>query len=176
MRKSPTQWRCLNGQKNQREQYTSLTSGGGGCLGWGWGGGYTFMYIKMLKWNRRQVIKDMCSTFLIRQWGNNWWDIPLWATAVWDWYTGIVLRWWWWWLWWWLWWRRLALGGGIQSQDVKLGARLRRGTVYGRGQPGSVRWAGGRSGAGGGWANVKVGNAGGACRSSTWATEEGGQK
>lgn len=36
--------------------------------------------------------------------------------------------------------------------------------------------AGGRSGAGGGWANVKVGNAGGACRSSTWATEEGGQK
>lgn len=36
--------------------------------------------------------------------------------------------------------------------------------------------AGGRSGAGGGWANVKVGNAGGACRSGTWATEEGGQK
>lgn len=35
---------------------------------------------------------------------------------------------------------------------------------------------GGRSGVGGGWANVKVGNAGGACRSSTWATEEGGQK
>lgn len=35
---------------------------------------------------------------------------------------------------------------------------------------------GGRSGADGGWANVKVGNAGGACRSGTWATEEGGQK
>lgn len=28
------------------------------------------------------------------------------------------------------------MGGGIQSQDAKLGARLRRGTVYGQGQPG----------------------------------------
>lgn len=28
------------------------------------------------------------------------------------------------------------MGGGIQSQDVKLGAHLRRGTVYGQGQPG----------------------------------------
>lgn len=83
--------------------------------------------------------KTCVPRFLIRQWGNNWWDIPLWATAVWDWYTGIVLqwwRWWWWWLWWWLWWRRLALGRGIQSQHGKLGARLGRGTSFGRGQPG----------------------------------------
>lgn len=28
------------------------------------------------------------------------------------------------------------MGGGIQSQDDKLGARLGRGTVFGRGQPG----------------------------------------
>lgn len=35
---------------------------------------------------------------------------------------------------------------------------------------------GGRAFRGGGWANVKVGNAGGTCRSRTWATEEGGQK
>lgn len=69
------------------------------------------------------------------------------------------------------------MGGGIQTQHGKLGAHLRRGTIFGRGQPGvSGGRAGGRSGAGGGWANVKVGNAGGACRSSTWATEEGGQK
>lgn len=67
------------------------------------------------------------------------------------------------------------MGGGIQSQDDKLGARLGRGTFLGGANRG-FRWAGGRSGAGGGWANVKVGNAGGACRSSTWATEEGGQK
>lgn len=107
----------------------------------------------------------MCFTVLIRQWGNNCWDIPLWATAVWDWYTGIVLhgpRWWWWWLWWWLWWwRKLALGRGIQSQDVKLGARLRRGTVYGRGQPGV---SGGRAGVQG---RAEVGP------TSRWATQEG---
>lgn len=36
--------------------------------------------------------------------------------------------------------------------------------------------SGGRAFRGGGWANVKVGNAGGTCRSRTWATEEGGQK
>ena len=47
---------------------------------------------------------------------------------------------------------------------------------------GARLWAGptgvsdGRAFRGGGWANVKVGNAGGACRSRTWATEEGGQK
>lgn len=36
-----------------------------GCLGEG--GGYTVMYIKMLKSNRRQIIKDMSFTVLIRQ-------------------------------------------------------------------------------------------------------------
>lgn len=56
------------------------------------------------------------------------------------------------------------MGGGIQSQDVKLGARLRRGTVYGRGQPGSVRWAGGRAGVQG---RAEVGP------TSRWATQEG---
>lgn len=54
----------------------------------------------------------------------------------------------------------MALGRGIQSQDVKLGARLRRGTVYGRGPTGSVRWAGVQ-----GWAEVGP--------TSRWATQEG---
>lgn len=53
------------------------------------------------------------------------------------------------------------MGGGIQSQDVKLGARLRRGTVYGQGQPGV---SGGRAGVQG---RAEVGPA------SRWATQEG---
>lgn len=58
------------------------------------------------------------------------------------------------------------MGGGIQSQDVnKLGAHLRRGTVYGRGQPGvSGGRAGGRAGVQG-WAEVGP--------TSRWATQEG---
>lgn len=53
------------------------------------------------------------------------------------------------------------MGGGIQSQDVKLGARLGRGTVYGRGQPGV---SGGRAGVQG---RAEVGP------TSRWATQEG---
>lgn len=73
------------------------------------------------------------------------------------------------------------MGRGIQSRHGKLGrCPFRVGHDFWAGPTGCVRWAGGRaggrSGAGGGWANVKVGNAGGVCRSGTWATEEGGQK
>lgn len=69
------------------------------------------------------------------------------------------------------------MGRGIQSRHGKLGrCPFRVGHDFWAGPTGCVGWAGGRSGAGGGWASVKVGNAGGACRSGTWATEEGGQK
>lgn len=54
---NPNQWRCFNGQKKQREQYTSLTSGGGGggCLGWGWGWGViSCIYILQKKKNETE--------------------------------------------------------------------------------------------------------------------------
>lgn len=70
----------------------------------------------------------------------------------------------------------VGIGRGHSITRCQVRCPFKEGHGLWAGPTGSVRWAGGRSGAGGGWANVKVGNAGGACRSSTWATEEGGQK
>lgn len=64
--------------------------------------------------------------------------------------------------------------GGIQSHRVKFDAQIRRGTVYGRGPTGSV--GSGRAFGGGRRLGQRQGNAGGACRSRTWATEVGGKK
>lgn len=65
----------------------------------------------------------------------------------------------------------VGIGQGHSIACCQVRCPFRKGHVYGADR--GVRWAGVR---GGGWANVKVGNAGGACRSRTWATEEGGQK
>lgn len=46
---SPNQWRCFNGQIKQREQSTSLTSGGGGVRGGVGEGGLLHVYIYIKK-------------------------------------------------------------------------------------------------------------------------------
>lgn len=65
-----TQWKMLKMDRKIKRNNTRLLQVEEGVFGGGGGRGegeYTVMYIKMLKLNRRQVIKDMCFTVLIRQ-------------------------------------------------------------------------------------------------------------
>lgn len=66
----------------------------------------------------------------------------------------------------------VGIGHGHSITCCQVRCPFREGHDYGANR--GVRWAGVQGV--GGWANIKVGNAGGACRSRTWATEEGGQK